>query len=103
MRGQRCAEIALDDMADVVDVLLRQWPVEPEFAQQSFAARRIHAAFAGQILDRVPWNQMNQRKRKERHADERRYDQRGAAQDEGEHEGLRSGFRGMTRLSSPRR
>ena len=56
--------------------------------QQALAARRIHAALAGQVLDRVAGYKVNQRERKQRHADERRDDQRDTTQDEGEHRPL---------------
>ena len=51
-------------MAEVVEILDIQRPVETEFMYQLGVAGRFHAAFAGHGLDRVAGNQMDQRKHK---------------------------------------
>ncbi len=86
MRRQRGSEIAFEHLSDVVGVLHRQGPIKSELVQQARAARGIHAALARQVLDRIAGNQMNQRERQQRHADERGHDQRDATQDEADHE-----------------
>ncbi len=85
----------MQDLSDVARVLHRKRTVQPEFVQQPRATRGVHAALAGNVLDRVARNEMDQRKRQQRDADERRDDQREAAEDEAEH-------RPLTRLACAR-
>ena len=85
VRRQRAAEVPVQHLHEVVTVLHRQWPVESEFMQKARTARGVHAALAGNILDRIARNQVNQRERKQRDAEKRRDDQRQATQHEAEH------------------
>ena len=86
MRRERGSQIALDHLRNVFRVLQGQRPVEPELVQQPLAPRGVHAALTGKVLDRISRNEVDERERQQRHADERRYDQRCPAEDEGEHE-----------------
>ncbi len=52
--------------------------------QQPHPPRRVHAALAGQIFDRIAGNEVDQREGEQRHAEESRNDQRSAAEDEAE-------------------
>ncbi len=85
VRSERRAQVAAQDVADVVAILHRQRAVEPELVQQARAPRRIHPPLAGKVLDRVAGDEVDQRERQQRHADERGNDQRDAAQQEAQH------------------
>ena len=58
------AEVAAQHLPDIVDVLHRQRPVEAELVQQPLAPRRVHAALARQVLDRIAGDQVDQRERR---------------------------------------
>ena len=71
--------------ADVVDVLHRQGLVEPEAVHRGGMHGGIDAALAHHHFDGVARYQVNQRKREDRDADERRYHHADAAQNKAEH------------------
>src|SRR5207248_10381792 len=72
-RRQRLAQIAMENLADIVGVLHQHRTVEAELMAQQFMARRIDAVLAGEQLDGVARYQANDEKRQQRDADESRH------------------------------
>ena len=86
MRRQRRAQIALEDLDNILRVLYGQRAIESELVQQAFATRGIHAALPGKILHRITRDEVDQCERKQRDPDKGRDDERSATQDEREHD-----------------
>src|SRR5204862_7590683 len=87
----RDAEVAVQRAPDVLAVLHRQRPVEAELVDEPLVALGRHAALARECLERIAWNEADQREDEQRDAEEGRDDEAEALEDEGEHAVDRSG------------
>ena len=83
--AQGFAEVALGEIADVVEILLVQGLVEAQAVHGFGVHLRIDAAFAHHAFPRMPGDEADQGEGQQGDAKERRYQQPEATGDEGEH------------------
>ena len=84
---QRHPEIALQDLADVIEVLLPDRLVEAELFLEDLVALRRDPVLTGHRQDGIAGQQPDERERGDGDSDHRRHDQRQLLQDVAEHVG----------------